>query len=86
MNTERKPVMSKAKDRPMWGARQANRPGPLTAVLGCACVLAATLGAAGDSSVLARLTSISAQTAGRVVTVVIEASEPVPYVAAQPIP
>ncbi|MDO8836203.1 MAG: AMIN domain-containing protein, partial [Vicinamibacterales bacterium] len=86
MNTERNAVMSKAKQHPVGGARQARRPGPLAAVLGAACLLAATLGASGTGAELARLTSVSTLTAGRAVTVVIEASEPVPYATAQPDP
>ena len=86
MNTERNAVMSKAKQHPVRGARRARRPGPLVAVVGAACLLAATLGASGTGAELARLTSVSTVTAGRAVTVVIEASEPVPYVTAQPDP
>jgi type IV pilus assembly protein PilQ len=86
MNTERNAVMSKAKQHPVGGARRARRPGPLAAVLGAGCLLAATLGASGTGAELARLTSVSTLTAGRAVTVVIEASEPVPYATAQPDP
>ena len=86
MNTERNAVMSKAKQHPVGGARRARRPGPLAAVLGAACLLAATLGASGTGAELARLTSVSTLTAGRAVSVVIEASEPVPYATAQPDP
>lgn len=73
MNTEVTPVMSKVK-------------GPLLAALGCAVLLAASVGAVGGDSTLARLTSVSALTEGRQVTVVIESSAPVPYTAAQPDP
>lgn len=86
MNTERNAVMSQANQHPVRGARRARRPGPLTAVVGAACLLAATLGASGTGAELARLTSVSTLTAGRAVTVVIEASEPVPYATAQPDP
>ena len=86
MSAERKAVMTKPNHRHTRGLGREAWTVRLLGAVGVAAALAATLGAAGAAPPQARLNAISALTEGRTVTVVIEASEPVPYVTAQPDP
>jgi len=86
MNVERNAVMSKAKPQSRPGKRHAAWLRRLLGVTGLAALLATAVGATDAVPVLARLTSVSATGGGGDVTVIIEASEPVPYVHAQPDP
>lgn len=86
MTAECKAVMPNPNRRDTCWGRPPTRPVRLMWALGAAVALASAFGSAGNAAAQARLTSVSTVTEGSAVTVVIEASEPTPYVVVHPDP
>ncbi|MEW5981607.1 MAG: type IV pilus secretin PilQ [Acidobacteriota bacterium] len=86
MNVERMAVMTQAMPRP---TRFSMRPPVRNRALWLLCAalaLASQLDATGGAGALARLTAVSATSERGLLTVLIEATEPVPYVTTRPDP